>query len=164
MVFISRSWNRVFKSRARFWIFLAKALTGIVILKHAHLAKRLNSQLSSKIAQHLLPQVVNSIMCKSIRLKQLPHSYKQPHGSPSTPPTRPFTYLLTKLGTCTPTHESTPSAHAHPKQEHEHSHFMSWEKQPATEGHRLYTSKNVRWFVGSSPSHFNFLPQTFDCD
>lgn len=115
-------------------------------------------------ATFLLPQVFNSIMHTCIRLKQLPHLYKQPHGSSSTPPTRPFTCLLTKLGTCTPTHENTPSAHAHPKQEHEHSHFTSWEKQPVREGHRLYTSKNVRWFVGSSPSHFDFLQQTFDCD
>lgn len=109
----------------------------------------------------LLPQAVNSIMRTCI--KQLPHLYKQAHGSSSTPPTRPFIYLLTKLGTCTPTHKNTPSARARPDNKNMSIHTlragkkntnMPSEKQPVREGHGLCTSKNVKmvcWFFSITP-------------
>lgn len=63
------------------------------------------------------------------------HMAVLPHLQPD-----PFTYLLTKFGTCTPTHENTPSARAHPDNKNMTIHtFTSWgvkkkektqEKQP----------------------------------
>ncbi len=134
--------------------------------------KRVNSHLGSKVAQHFCYlKLLTRPMCTRIRLKR--YLCKYAHGSSSTPPTRPFTYLLTKLGTCTPTHENTPSARAQPDNKNMTIHTlrageknagMPSEKQPVREVHELCTSKNVRWFVGSSPSHLDFLQQTFDCD
>lgn len=136
--------------------------------------KRVNSHLGSKVAQHFCYlKLLTQPMRTCIRLKRLPYLCKHAHGSSSTPPTRPFTYLLTKLGTCTPTHENTPSARAHPDNKNMTIHTLRagkktrtclLEKQSVTEVHELCTSKNVRWFVGSSPSHLDFLQQTFDCD
>ena len=137
--------------------------------------KRVDSHLGSKVAQHfcyleLLTQPCAHAFAHSERLLYL---HKQAHGSSSTPPSRPFTYLLTKLGTCNPTHENTPSAHAHPDNKNTTIHTLRagkktrtclLEKRPVREVHELCTSKNVRRFVGSSPSHLDFLQQTFDCD
>lgn len=158
------------------WLFLAKALTGIVILKHVNVSKegKLASWLKSSTT-FLLPRADNSTLQTSIRPMQLAHLHKQAHGVSSTPPTRPFIYLLTKLGTCTPTQRKTHTfcTRSSRQQEHDHSHFTIWggksvspEKKSGQleAGHTLCTSKNVRWFVGSSPSHLHFLQQTFDCD
>lgn len=41
---------------------------------------------------------------------------------------------------------------------------MALERQAVREVREPCTSKNVRWFVGSSPSHLDFLQQAFDCD
>lgn len=90
-------------------------LTGIVILQQAHLVIRVNSHLGSKVTHHLCYAKLLTQPCShAFAPKRTTYLYKQAHSSSSTPPTRPFTYLLTKLGTCTPTHEHTPSARAHP--------------------------------------------------
>lgn len=124
----------------------------------------------------LLPRAVNSTLQTCIRLMQLAHLHKQAHGVSSTPPSRPFIYLLTKLGT-PPNKKHTPSAGAHPDNQNMTIHTLRagegnpgpclQEKKKRSQlraGHTLCTSKNVRWFVGSSPSHLHFLQQTFDCD
>lgn len=137
--------NRILKHRLPFWLFLAKALTGIVILKQSHLVRRVNSHLGSKVKTLLLPQAGNTTKHTCICLKWLPYLYKQAHGSSSTPPTRPFTYLLTKLGTCTPPtkihllHVLTQTTRTWPFTLYELGKNMNMplEKQPVREVHEL---------------------------
>ena len=88
----------------------------------------------------VLPKAVNSTMRTCVRLKTVAAfaqtcAWQFFHTSSQTP----FTYLLTKLGTCTPTHENTPSTRARPDNKNMTIHtFMSWvgkkkkpwEKQP----------------------------------
>lgn len=158
-------------------LFLAKVLTGIVILKHVHVSKegKLTPWLKSSTT-FLLPRAVNATMQTSIRLMLLALLHKQAHGVSSTPPTRPFMYLLTKFGTCTTTRPKTHLLHALIRATRTWP-FTLYELGRETRGracrkksgqfragHTLCTSKNVRWFVGSSPSHLHFLQRTFDCD
>lgn len=96
----------------------------------------------------LLHQAVNSNMHTCIRLKRLPYLYKQAHGSSSTPPTRPFTYLLTKLGTCTPTHENTPSARVHPDNKNMTIHTLrAGEKKKKKHEHCFQKSSQLERFT-----------------
>lgn len=139
-------------------LFLAMALTGIVILKQAQLFKRVKSHLGPENTQMHLP--------KSVAIFRQTYTWLLFHTSIQT------LYIFS---------HQTWHLHPHPwkytfcmlslrQQEHDHSHFMSWkkntplQKQPVREVHELCTSKNVIWCVGSSPSHLDFLQQTFDCD
>lgn len=128
--FISGLWNKV--------------LTGIVILQQAHL----NSHLVSKLETFLLPQDVNSTKC--VALKRLPCLYQPAHGSSSTPPTRPLTYLLTKHGTCTPNHKNTPSASAHPNNKNMTIHTLragGGKKEEKKHEHAFYKSSQLERFT-----------------
>lgn len=141
------------------------------------LVKRVNSHPGSKVAQcfcypELLTQhckhafarcdwriYTNKHMAFLPHLQPDPLYIYSPNLAPATPPSKKHTF-------CTRSSR---------QQEHDHSHFTSWGRKPGTvspekksgqlrASHTLCTSKNVRWFVGSSPSHLHFLQQTFDCD
>lgn len=142
------------------------------------LVKRVNSRPAQT---SLLPRAVNSTLQTCIYLMQLAHLHKQAHGVSSTPSTRPFIciYSPNLAPGPPPSQKHTPSARAHPDNKNMTIHtlragegkpgpcLLKKKKKKSSQlraGHTLCTSKNVRWFVGSSPSHLHFLQQTFDCD
>lgn len=157
------------KHKTWFWLFLGQSLTGIVTVKQAHLAKRENSHLGSKVAQHfcyiklLTQQCAHAFAKSSCRIYTNAHTAVVPHLRPD-----PLSICSPNLAPMLPRHENTPSARVQPDNMNITIHtFTSWEKNTSMpsekksskvpEGHRLCASKNVTRYVGTSPSHLDFL-------
>lgn len=165
------------KHKTRFWLFLGQSLTGIVIVKQAHLAKRENSHLGSKVAQHfcyiklLTQQCAHAFAKSSCRIYTNAHTAVVPHlrpdplsiCSPNLAPTlpRPRKYTF-----------CTRPARQH---EHDHSHFYelgekyqhALRKKKAARFQRvtgfvhLKTSLGMLVLLRHTSISFN---RTFDCD
>lgn len=134
------------------------------------LVKRVNSHPAQ---MSLLPRAVNSTLqtCSW-------HTYTNKHAAflPHLQPDPLYIYSPNLAPGPPPSKKHTPSARAHPDNKNMTIHTLRAGKgnpgpcllkkkcSQLRAGHTLCTSKNVRWFVGSSPSHLHFLQQTFDCD
>lgn len=138
------------------------------------LVKRVNSHPGSKVAKGFCSPELLTQHCKHAFARCSWRNYTNKHTAfPLHLQPDPLHIYLPNLAPAPPpSKKAIPSAHAHPDNKNMTIHTLraGEENQDRVSsgqlaaGHTLCTSKNVRWFVGSSPSHLHFLLRTFDCD